>query len=83
MAWTLVTGGAKRLGAEICRTLAKEGYPILVHYRSSKDEADTVVKDCRRLGVQAEAIQGDFSSPKATDEFIQDVTRFIEAQVHC
>ncbi|CUI16337.1 Short-chain dehydrogenase/reductase [Candidatus Protochlamydia naegleriophila] len=62
MAWTLVTGGAKGLGADLCHTLAKEGYSIAVHYNRSEKEALEVVKHCQAFGVEAVAIQGDFSS---------------------
>lgn len=70
MNWTLVTGGAKRLGAEICTTLASKGHNILVHYNSSKNEAVDVVKACTRYGVKAESVQGDFSSKETTIKFL-------------
>ncbi|MER0171315.1 MAG: pteridine reductase [Nitrosomonas sp.] len=35
----LVTGGAKRVGAAICRRLHAQGARLVVHYRSSFDEA--------------------------------------------
>ncbi|PSJ17990.1 pteridine reductase [Nitrosomonas supralitoralis] len=35
----LVTGGAKRVGAAICRRLHAQGARLIVHYRSSFDEA--------------------------------------------
>lgn len=71
MEWTLVTGGAKRLGAEICTTLASKGYSILVHYYESSQEAKQIVKQCRAYGVEAEAIYGDFSSIASLETFIQ------------
>jgi NAD(P)-dependent dehydrogenase (short-subunit alcohol dehydrogenase family) len=74
MAWTLVTGGGKRLGAKICYRLAKEGHNILVHYRSSQAGAHEVVEVCRGLGAQAEPVKGDFSSGAATEAFIQTLT---------
>jgi len=36
----VVTGGAKRIGAEICRYFAKKGWQVGIHYRNSKDEAE-------------------------------------------
>lgn len=71
MAWTLVTGGAKHLGASICLGLAEKGYPVVVHYRTSEQEASVVVEKCRQLGVDAAMIQGDFSSLESTLEFIK------------
>lgn len=70
MEWTLVTGGGKRLGAELCLYLAQQGLPVLVHYRTSCTEAQEVVNACRAKGVAAELIQGDFSSPEKLEDFI-------------
>lgn len=66
--WSLVTGGAKGLGAEICLTLAKQGFPVLVHYRSSHREAADIVKICRQY-VPSEKIQGDFSNSNFLNQF--------------
>jgi 3-oxoacyl-[acyl-carrier protein] reductase len=73
MAWTLVTGGAKRLGAEIARSLAKEGYDVLIHYRASKSEALRVIDDCRKMGVAAEALQADFSSKEGVAALVKEI----------
>lgn len=72
MKWTLVTGGAKRLGAEICRILARQGHHIVVHYNKSEREAADVVSSCKRIGgVHADSLQGDFSTPDSTQAFIK------------
>ncbi|MEI8366317.1 MAG: SDR family NAD(P)-dependent oxidoreductase [Parachlamydiaceae bacterium] len=72
MKWTLVTGGAKGLGAEICQALAAEGRSVLVHYHTSQPEADRIAEACRQHGVDAEAICGDFSSLQSTALFIKE-----------
>lgn len=71
MEWTLVTGGAKRLGAEISRTLASKGHNIVVHYSQSEKEATKIVQECLSYGVKAQTIQGDFSTSEGTAEFAQ------------
>ena len=38
----LVTGGARRIGAHLCRSLHEAGYDIALHYRSSTAEADAL-----------------------------------------
>ncbi len=38
----LITGAAKRIGAEISRMLHAEGMNIVIHYRSSKEEAQSL-----------------------------------------
>lgn len=72
MKWTLVTGGSKRLGAGICLSLAAHGHSILVHYRNTRAEAEAVAAKCRSEGVDAEIIQGDFSSLPSTQLFVQE-----------
>lgn len=69
MAWTLVTGGAKRLGAEISLSLAKAGYDVVIHYHRSQAEAQALRLECQQLGVKCEIIQGDFSSVESTLDF--------------
>jgi len=73
MVWTLVTGGAKRLGAEICLDLAKQGMPVLVHYKSNQAEAESVAERCRGYGVDAVAVRGDFSTTASTQQFIDNI----------
>lgn len=68
--WTLVTGGAKRLGAEICLELAKSGHKVIVHYKSSKKQAIEVAEKCRRFGTEAEIIEGSFDSFEEIEAFI-------------
>jgi len=73
--WTLVTGGSKRLGAEICKTLASNGYNILVHYNKSQKEALEIVHECKKLGVSADCISGDFASMPTLEDFIVRLTQ--------
>jgi len=35
----IITGGARRIGAAICRRLHQNNINLLVHYNSSKDDA--------------------------------------------
>jgi NAD(P)-dependent dehydrogenase (short-subunit alcohol dehydrogenase family) len=71
MTWALVTGAAQGLGAEICRTLAAKGHNVVVHYRAQHALAMQVVEECRNRNVKAEVIQGDFSTPAGTADFLQ------------
>jgi NAD(P)-dependent dehydrogenase (short-subunit alcohol dehydrogenase family) len=57
----LVTGAAKRIGRSIALRLAAEGASIAVNYRTSKAEAESVVREIQTLGVKAIAIQADVS----------------------
>lgn len=57
----LVTGGAKRLGRAIAEALASEGADIVVHYRTSEDEAREAGEQLRQVGVQAWTVQADLA----------------------
>ncbi len=70
MGWALITGAAKKLGAEISRTLAQRGHNIVIHFRSSEKEALEVAKECQSFGVETICIQGDFSTVESTKKFI-------------
>lgn len=67
----LVTGGARRLGAELCEMLARKGYSVVVHYRSSEREAMEVADKCRETGAEADVIFGDFSDIRGLEKFAE------------
>lgn len=51
----LITGAARRVGAEVVRTLHAEGYNIALHYRSSATEADALAADLN--GIRADSVR--------------------------
>jgi len=57
----IVTGGAKRIGAALCRALAADGWHVLIHCNRSRDEADDLVDE---LG-NASAVQADLADLNA------------------
>jgi len=59
----LITGAARRVGANIATTLHQAGYGVVVHYRQSKDEAANLVKSLNEQRTDsAWAIQADLQS---------------------
>jgi pteridine reductase len=67
----LVTGAAKRIGREIALTLADEGADIIVHYRSSEDEARELLQELEDRGVRSWLVQADFEKPDETDSLVE------------
>ena len=61
----LVTGGAKRLGAATALALGGAGANVVIHYHTSAREAEELLEQLRKLGVEAWAIKADLS---ASDE---------------
>ncbi|WP_395613448.1 SDR family oxidoreductase [Allosphingosinicella sp.] len=62
----IVTGGAKRIGAELVRALAADGWHVLIHYNHSEAEAKALAAE---VG-SATIVQADLADPAATDRII-------------
>lgn len=76
----LITGGSKRLGAAICRKLHTMGMSLMVHYRSSKIEAQKLQTDLNRIRPNSVAlVQADLLDisqlPKIVSETIKHFGR--------
>jgi NAD(P)-dependent dehydrogenase (short-subunit alcohol dehydrogenase family) len=66
----LITGAGKRLGREMALFLADLGWDIAVHYASSKDEAEALVREIRTMGREAQALQADLLDEAAAQSLI-------------
>jgi 3-oxoacyl-[acyl-carrier protein] reductase/pteridine reductase len=71
----LVTGGAKRIGRSIALRLAADGAAIAVNYATSKNEAESLVREIRAGGAKAIAIQADVSKRAEVEEMTAAVER--------
>ncbi len=65
MSYALVTGGARRLGRAVALDLARAGWGIVVHYRTSADGAREVVAEIEALGGRAVAVGADLDDNAA------------------
>jgi pteridine reductase len=68
----LITGGAKRIGASTTRTLHNAGYDVVIHYRSSADEAETLATelDLDRPG-SARILQADLDDEQCYQSLVE------------
>ena len=78
----LVTGAGKRLGREIALGLAKAGWRVAVHYRSSESEALQTAQDCLALNAansslspQTFIFQADLADEVATRQLLPRVVQ--------
>ncbi|MDY3558510.1 SDR family oxidoreductase [Gemmata sp. JC673] len=83
----LVTGsGAKRVGAAVAEALARRGYAVAVHYRSSASEAASTAERLRAHGVEADTFPADLTDEAAVRALVGAVlARFgrIDVLVNC
>lgn len=72
----LITGAARRLGAEMARTMHAAGFHIALHYHRSKDEAKEL---CALLNKKREhsaiGVQADLADTNQLDPLIKQVVR--------
>lgn len=59
-----ITGSAKGLGKMTALALAAMGCDIVLNYVTSKEEAEWLAEDIRKLGVRSTAIRGDVARPE-------------------
>lgn len=63
----VVTGGSRGVGRAVAMLLAMAGAHVGISFHSRRDEAEAVVADLRRSGVQAWAEGGDLADPAVAD----------------
>jgi len=66
-----VTGGAKRVGKAIVLALARRGCKLVVHYHTSKSEAEETVRELLATGHEAIALQADITQETEVDHMIE------------
>ena len=72
----LVTGGAKRVGAAICRRLHEGGASLAIHYRSSEQEAKALQRELNGLRPRSAAIfRADLLRQNALPRLVENVTK--------
>jgi len=87
-AWVaLVTGsGKKRVGSVVADALARRGYAIAVHYRTSATEAEATATELRTHGVEVATFRADLTDETEVRRLVTEVVaRFarIDVLVNC
>lgn len=79
MQTAIVTGGAKRIGAAFVRALAADGWHVVIHCNTSRDEADALAAELPAATV----VQADLADPGAADTIIAAAPRPLGLLVNC
>ena len=61
----LVTGSSRGIGAAIALRLARDGFDIVVHCRSRREEAERVAQSTMDLGSHSRVLQFDIADREA------------------
>ena len=69
----LVTGGARRLGAEIVRSFATRGDAVAIHHGRSPEDAQALASALRANGTRAHVVQADLTDPSSPQRIVDDV----------
>ena len=66
----LITGGARRLGAAMAQAFHHAGYGVALHYRSSKTEAESLIKS-----INGTLYQADLTDDSSTKNLIEQAKK--------
>ena len=69
--YALVTGGSRGIGRAICIRLAKDGFDILINYRSGQEAALAVKSEIEALGRSAELMPFDVADLESARQAIE------------
>ena len=70
----LVTGGAKRLGAAMCRRFAEAGWHVVIHCNRSVDAAEELAREMP----SAEVVRCDLADAEAAATMVQDLAHRLD-----
>jgi pteridine reductase len=73
----LITGAAKRVGAQIAKRLHAQGYDVAIHYRNSSEQAQQLAETLNRLRPNSAACFGaNLSTKLGCDHLIEEFSRW-------
>lgn len=78
MPTAFITGGAKRIGAEVARTLVRAGFKVAVHYNTSHTQAAALRDELNSITAQScEVFHGDLADRASLTRVFAEVTAWL------
>lgn len=71
----VVTGGAGGIGRAICRALARDGYAVVLGYRTHEGRASEVVEEIQAAGGKAMAVRVDVTDAASVQKMVASTIR--------
>jgi len=68
--YALITGGSRGIGRATCLKLAKEGYAIVINYKSNTEEATRTLDEIVKNGGRAELLRFDVSNGDEVEKIL-------------
>lgn len=68
----IVTGASSGIGRAIAHEFARAGADVIIHFAKSREAAEAVAAEARRLGVRSETVAADFSRGVRLDAFVTE-----------
>jgi len=81
----LITGGTRGLGLATGRVFARQGYSLILTYRSDRENAERVAKEFSERGTVCHTLASDLSEENGSDvlfEQVQKLTSQVAVYVH-
>ncbi len=69
----LITGASGQLGRVMTRTLARCGADVVIHYHRNQSQADELLAEIRKIGVNGCVVQADVTDAESVTQMQRDV----------
>lgn len=69
----LITGGARRIGAELARRFSREHFNVAIHYNTSKEEAETLCSELNETAKTCAIYGADLRNRSEINRLFQEV----------
>lgn len=68
----LITGATRGIGREIALTLGKNGYEVVINYRSENQDLEDTIELLKKENIKFYTVKGDVSSFEESERFVKE-----------